>query len=466
MSILFYKRPNYVDRPAGPLNQDDCQRFAEKTKNNKSAIPPELSFDNIINGMTLPPATLSDFMDYLIYVAHDAETLQFYLWLKDYRKRYACLRKEEQTLSPEWKAKPVEERKLTHKKSRTESSGDYLVDKESVLRMKDMSRVAKEVLDEPASPLPPGATATDYELFITKSACSQKDFQEQSDDANTSAGLKWQPFTCQPFRSEIAKITAHYFAPGGPRELNISDRDRTQLLHALQHTTHPSAFTFVETIVEAALRNQLHPNFVRWSICNGNKPKVYFVRVMGVSHTFAGLLIAILFTFSHVSRWWRVLNVPITWIGLATWIAAYKGLCVILHAKGQTRNLRPWEDLNSIYDGSSTIVRPSDEESITSPGYAQSFGKKSGMPTYAPDTKRAMSFDTFGTANTYLDEPWVERYEKKTLMQKVEDTCIWVQDDSLRLLQNKIVVGARIWATIGTLLITIFFVALPKGNLY
>ncbi|QDS67512.1 hypothetical protein FKW77_001639 [Venturia effusa] len=466
MSILFYRRPSYVDRPAGPINQEDCQKFVERTKNNKNAIPDELSFDNILNGRTLPPATLDDFMDYLIYVAHDAETLQFYLWLKDYRKRYAALRKEEQALSPEWKiAKPVEDRKLARKKSSRGSLEAFpQIDKEAEVRMKELSKAAREVFDEP--PLSPTATATDYDSFIAKSVNSHKTMQEVAEDATKEVGLKWQPFTCQPFRDEIAKIIAHYFAPGAPRELNISDRERTQLLHALQHTTHPSAFQIVETIVDATLRNQLHPNFVRWSICNGNKPKVFFVRIMGISHTLFGLLIAVILTLSKAPRWYRITNAPMTWIGLATWIAAHKGLCVILHAEGKTRNIRPWEDLDSLSNGAHTTNRVDDEESTIALSDAQSFSQRSATRSYATEKKRPLSFDTFGTANTYQDELWVERYEKTPLMKKVFIKSVWVQDDTLRLLQDKIIVGARIWATIGTILITIVFVALPKGNYF
>jgi hypothetical protein len=205
MSVLFYKRPNYVNRPAGPLNQADCQKFVERTKNNKNAIPEELSFDNILNHKTKPvsglyhfteqkanssqPATLDDFMDYLVYIAHDAETLQFYLWLQDYKKRYATLRKEEQALSPEWQAsKLAEDRRLTTKKS----TGDFpTMDKESSIRMAELSKAAKEVFDEP--PTPETATATDYESFITKSVDSQKTVSELADEANQQAGLKWQP---------------------------------------------------------------------------------------------------------------------------------------------------------------------------------------------------------------------------------------------------------------------------------
>jgi len=183
-------------------------------------------------------------MDYLIYVAHDAETLQFYLWLKNYKKRYLNLRKEEQALSPEWQvAKQAKDRRLTHKKSNAGSMGDRpIMDKESAIRMTELSMAAKEVFEEP--PMSPTATATDYESFITKSVHSQKTVQELAEDASQQAGLKWQPckcihpslallplikqkkVTCQPFRLEIAKVIAHYFAPGAPRELNLSHRAR------------------------------------------------------------------------------------------------------------------------------------------------------------------------------------------------------------------------------------------------
>lgn len=41
-------------------------------------------------------------MDYLIYIAHDAENLQFYLWLQDYTARFEALPEDEKALSPEW----------------------------------------------------------------------------------------------------------------------------------------------------------------------------------------------------------------------------------------------------------------------------------------------------------------------------------------------------------------------------
>ena len=43
-------------------------------------------------------------MEYLVYVAHDAENLQFYLWLSDYTKRFHAISARERMLSPIWSA--------------------------------------------------------------------------------------------------------------------------------------------------------------------------------------------------------------------------------------------------------------------------------------------------------------------------------------------------------------------------
>lgn len=41
-------------------------------------------------------------MGYLLYVSHDAENLQFYLWFQDYARRFAATSRTEQALSPRW----------------------------------------------------------------------------------------------------------------------------------------------------------------------------------------------------------------------------------------------------------------------------------------------------------------------------------------------------------------------------
>ena len=135
--------------------------------------------------------------------------------------------------------------------------------------------------------------------------------------------------TIQPFREEVSRIIATYVADGAPRQLNLSSKERTILLHALANTTHPSAFREVAGTVEWSLRHQAHPNFIRWTICNGNRPRVIFARGLGVGGIIAGIAAAVLIILSNAGRGWRVLCAIGLVIGIATLIAAWKGMCVV-----------------------------------------------------------------------------------------------------------------------------------------
>lgn len=151
----------------------------------------------------------------------------------------------------------------------------------------------------------------------------------------------------------MARIVTIYIAVDGPRQLNLSDRDRTAVLHSLQNTTHPSAFRAAVSVVEFSLRRQAHPNFIRWTICNGNRPRVIFARGLGISLILAGLLADLLITLSHIGRGWRVLPIIGYMIGISTLVAAWKGMCVvswvwrhvfvntILTAPGSSRDASP-----------------------------------------------------------------------------------------------------------------------------
>lgn len=101
------------------------------------------------------------------------------------------------------------------------------------------------------------------------------------------------------------------------------------LLHALANTTHPTAFRIVVHTVEWSLRHQAHPNFIRWTICNGNRPRVIFARGLGVAGILGGIICAVLITLSNAGRGWRVLSSIGFMIGVATLIAAWKGMCVV-----------------------------------------------------------------------------------------------------------------------------------------
>jgi len=243
------------------------------------------------------------------------------------------------------------------------------------------------------------------------------------------------PVTAQPFRQEVSRIIAIYFANDGRRELNLSDRERTAVLHALQTTTHPSAFRAALKPVEYTLRRQAHPNFIRWTICNGNRPRVIFARGLGVSVIALGLVASILITLSSAGRGWRVLPLIGYMIGISTLIAAWKGMCVVLHGMHH-RHLRPWE-LFEDDDSQSVETRFMSQESLVS-----------------------------NNSNSYEDEPWVAKYEKRNVVRKVFDREIWIQEPALRQIQDTIFVQSLIGAFIGSCILTAIFVAVPHGNLY
>lgn len=158
-------------------------------------------------------------------------------------------------------------------------------------------------------------------------------------------------------------------------------------------------------------------------------------------------------------------------------IAAYKGLCVILHREHK-RSVKPWEDMDSINSEMSGSTASSDgSNGKDSLGVPNSIKKKTSSSTFdydeeatlhssAASSKRPYSMDTFGSSNTFETESWVANYKRKPLKDKIWDKEIWVQEESVRIIQDKIVKGAQIWSLILTTTTTAVFLAVPGACLY
>lgn len=76
------------------------------------------------------------------------------------------------------------------------------------------------------------------------------------------------------------------------------------------------------------------------------------------------------------------------------------------------------------------------------------------------------SFDSMGTSNSYEDEPWVARYEKRNIIRKIFDRQIWIQEPALRQVQDTIFLQAVGGGLIITMILVGVFVAVPKGGFY
>ncbi|KAI0475796.1 hypothetical protein GGR56DRAFT_674322 [Xylariaceae sp. FL0804] len=406
---LSYRRPHHVDEvPPPPRSSHGDFSGDEKStaslnsgrSGHSSGIPDALNFDKIMNGGTCPPCTIRDFMNYLIYIEHSAENLQFFLWYRDYVKRFKESNTADIGLAPQWTQAMEEETAARVQREAVEKMKRVTGAAAAMFRGTDFGRTGEG--REPLSP----ATADSASLLSGSLASTQR---TSTQDAFTAAGAK-QPFTIQPFRSEIGRVIATYLAEDAPRQLNLSAREQKAVMLALSYTTHPSALDALARNIENTLRRQAHPNFIRWTICNGNAARVWFARGLGVVTTWLSTVAAVILTLSHANRGWRALP-AIGWIiGISTLAAAVKGMCVVLHGLHH-RHLRPWE----------LFADSDDDEPMTKASFSS-------------------SFDSFGSANSYEDRPWVVRYDRRNLVRKVFDREVWIQEPALRQIQDTIFV--------------------------
>jgi hypothetical protein len=247
-----------------------------------------------------------------------------------------------------------------------------------------------------------------------------------------------QTVTIQPFRGEIDRVIATYIMTDAPRQLNLSGREQKVVIQALAYTTHPSAFRSVARTVEASLRLQLHPNFIRWTICNGNPARVWFARGLGLGLVVGGIVLALVLTLSRVARGWRAFAAFAWVLGMATLITGYKGMCVVLHGMHH-RHVRPWELF---------VADDENEERKDQAG--------SNKP----------SFDSFGSANSYEDDPWVVKYQKRNIVRKIFDREVWIEEPALRQIQDTIFVQSMLSALVFGAILTAIFVAVPGGGFF
>jgi hypothetical protein len=238
-----------------------------------------------------------------------------------------------------------------------------------------------------------------------------------------------------------------------PRQLNLSDRERKATVYALAYTTHPSALRLIAKQAETTLRNQAHPNFVRWSIGNGNPVRVRFARVLGAFLILAALALALVLTLSRARRGWRALA-AIPWaIGAASLMAASKGMCVVLQGMHH-RHVRPWEH----------FVDDTDDDDNDAEKQQQQ--QRQQQTEAGNDDLSRISFQSFGSSNSYEDDPRLVRYKKRSILRKVFDRERLVEEPALRQIQDTIFLQCILAALLGAGFLTAIFVSVPAGNFY
>lgn len=138
-------------------------------------------------------------MNFLKYIELSAENLQFFLWYRDYSKRFNELPESEKVLSPKWagSANNGEAPKLHTKKSIPETSAilegtDFASEK--TVKHSDRSTSNNPFFTPPHTPtsdLPRRDESLDsYDESMTTGKVNHS---ERAAGAFDSAGLKWKP---------------------------------------------------------------------------------------------------------------------------------------------------------------------------------------------------------------------------------------------------------------------------------
>ena len=149
-------------------------------------------------------------MNYLIYIEHSAENLQFYLWYRDYLKRFNELPPTQRGLAPEWTAEQAE---MDSQAAQGTPGPKQKVSAETAALFKgtDFAPPTASVCEVKGNPFntpprtPNGEKSRDSvaqserawsDNGSTLYSTTDRSFQTKTAGAFQGADLKWQP--CEP----------------------------------------------------------------------------------------------------------------------------------------------------------------------------------------------------------------------------------------------------------------------------
>lgn len=148
-------------------------------------------------------------MNYLKYIEHAAENLQFYLWLRQYTAKFEALPESEKKLSPEWTMTQAESEKIA-----MEQTGRMKVSADTAAALKGTGFDSTPRVNESEKPNPFGTpertpsedsgsgrasesvmSSNDARsaAWLSMQTINSEDTKKRADAAFGEAGLKWKP---------------------------------------------------------------------------------------------------------------------------------------------------------------------------------------------------------------------------------------------------------------------------------
>ncbi|KAK4166096.1 hypothetical protein QBC43DRAFT_350400 [Cladorrhinum sp. PSN259] len=460
----------------------------------------ELSFENIIKNKTTSPCSLGDFMEYLYHIEHNAECLQFFLWYTDYVQRWSQLLPRQKALSPAWDPEKVSSLSHNNNNNNNNNKGaQFITYSHKRARSLKMNKIIS-ILGMSSSALPSSEMAQDQaqddvesqphtgrkhsnSLSSVFSSSSKSTFTRShrsisSVSTNTTSSHSripsqsllspsssippkpdWKPFTIPPHQTELSLIIRHYLtsAQSSPRFLSVlSPQDQQSCLLACQHTTHPSALLPAFLTCESLLRNNSHPNFIRWAARrNANGSRLLCLKLTAGVLISLGLVVDIVLILSSFSPLLRVICLGLWWIGLAIGIAAWKGEACLWLVLGERRQKWVWEEENE---------NKKDEKRLSIVSGSGSRSSDEGHVVVELDVD--VKFQTFGPRNDEgAEEKWNGR-EIKGWMERVWDDTVTIEDKGVMMMQDRVVFFAVLWGGVLATGLTVGSLFVPRGDLF
>lgn len=157
-------------------------------------------------------------MNYLVYIEYSAENLQFFLWYRDYIKRFNELPPSERVLAPEWTVEQAEAEASTSQ-ANAAAAAQIPMSKEAaaILKGSDFSPTSISMVElggsdpfntPPRTPTTTGSIAP-FEFVESEHGSIAKNpgksFQRKAAGAFAEADLKWQP--CKLFFKKSFVLT-------------------------------------------------------------------------------------------------------------------------------------------------------------------------------------------------------------------------------------------------------------------
>lgn len=358
-----------------------------------------------------------DLAGYMAHVDYTVENLQFWFFYQDYCKRFDDLSEQERARSPAILRQPSAD-------FNTPSYGVHSDhEKLPAWERGAAPSIRPDTPGTPTSPttlaspcVDPASASTSPDLATEKQELSELDRLHPA--GSTTTFVSHEAAT-QPLRAEIEACIQTYLLRGSPQELNLPYKLQRQTVYTLQHTTHPSALREAADHCYGLMSSCAYPNFIRFSVCNANKARSQFARLVGAVSIIAALALAIGLILGGVDRKWRAFAAfPLMFLGVTTAVAAYNGSCIILQGT-QRVQYRPWD-----------LFAESKE--------AELFGK--------------------------FEKYWEAKYKSRSSVRKIFDKQRWVEDPSFRRLLDRLLWQAVVAGALGGVVFFLIIFWIPGLN--